>query len=283
MSTIYHRDTGTIEQTAEYRAGTLHFLYHTAIGRILLNLIVARPWFSRLRGVYQKSRFSQKDIEPFAKKHGISVEDPERFPSFNDFFIRKKEIVARDFDAQEFLAIADGKMRYYPITSNLKLTIKNSVYDLEDILADHDLAHRYENGTCIVFRLTVDDYHRYHYIDNGQLRSHKHIQGKLHTVRPVSEKYKVYAHNTREVSLLDTEHMGEVVQIEIGALLVGRIVNHPKTTFCKMEEKGYFEFGGSTIVLLVNKPVRFDDDIVRMNTAEIETAVRAGERIGIIC
>jgi phosphatidylserine decarboxylase len=50
-----------------------------------------------------------------------------------------------------------------------------------------------------------------------------------------------------------------------------------------MEEKGYFEFGGSTILLLLNRPVQFDEDIATMNKAGAEIQVRAGERIGILC
>jgi phosphatidylserine decarboxylase len=50
-----------------------------------------------------------------------------------------------------------------------------------------------------------------------------------------------------------------------------------------MQEKGYFEFGGSTIVILMNKHINFDPDIAAMNAKGIETKVRAGERIGTIC
>ena len=283
MSQIYHRDTKTIENAPEYQAGLLHFLYETALGRVMLHLMVARPWFSKLRGIYQNSRLSRRDIAPFIEKYGVSVENPQQFASFNEFFIRKKEVTAESDDSSVLMAVADSKLRYYPITDDLKLSLKHSVYDLTDILEDAELAERFRGGTCIVFRLTVDDYHRYHFVDDGKLIFQKQIPGLLHTVRPISEKYKVYTRNARSVSLLSTDHFGEVVQIEVGALLVGKIVNHPCTTFRKLEEKGYFEFGGSTVVLLLNKPVQFDDDIVRMNASEIETKVRAGERIGILC
>lgn len=280
---IYNRETQQLEKEVEYGAGKLDFLYNTLLGRILLSLVVARPWFSKLRGGYQKSKASKKDIAPFAEKYGIKVDNLNSFGSFNDFFTRKKEIVYRDFNPRELRAVCDGKMRYYTVSDTMQLKIKNSIYDLEDILEDEALADRFKDGTCIVFRLTVDDYHRYHYPDNGRLVSRKRMKGKLHTVRPISEKYKVYSRNTREVSLLETESMGEVLQIEVGALLVGKIVNHNSESFLKMQEKGYFEFGGSTVILLFNKPLVFDDDIVKMNSSGVEIKVRAGERIGIIC
>ena len=205
------------------------------------------------------------------------------FRSFNDFFTRKKTVSAQMADPRALLAVADSKMRYYPITEDLQLKIKNCVYDLPDILEDERLAARYRGGTCIVFRLSVDDYHRYHFLDDGKLAATKRIKGVLHTVRSVSEKHRVFARNTRQVSVLETAHLGQVVQVEIGALLVGKIHNHEKDTFTRMEEKGYFEFGGSTIVLLLKSPVRFDEDIANMNDAGIEAQVCAGERIGIIC
>ena len=49
----------------------------------------------------------------------------------------------------------------------------------------------------------------------------------------------------------------------------------------KGEEKGYFEFGGSTIVLLLQYgKVRMDSDLIENSENGYETIVRMGERIG---
>ena len=78
-------------------------------------------------------------------------------------------------------------------------------------------------------------------------------------------------------------NLGKVIQIEIGALLVGKIINHNNKTFIKGQEKGYFEFGGSTIVLLLKEnTVILDDDIIKYSQQGIEVKVSAGEKIGII-
>lgn len=281
---IYDRKEQCLKAETEYRQGTVAFLYETVPGRVLLRLAVS-PWFSKLWGVYQKSPLSRRKIRPFIQKYGVNIDETEvdKFRSFNDFFTRKKAVAVQTDEPYALLAVADSKMRYYPITEELQLKIKNCVYDLPDILEDERLAAQYRGGTCIVLRLSMDDYHRYHFLDDGKLVASKRIKGVLHTVRSVSEKYRVFARNTRQVSILETAHLGQVVQVEIGALLVGKIHNHEKDTFTRMEEKGYFEFGGSTIVLLLNKEVRFDEDIANMNDAGIETQVCAGERIGIIC
>ena len=280
---IYDRQAKSLIAQEEYRQGAAKLLYGTAPGRIVLRLIVS-PWFSKLGGMYQKSFLSRRAIRPFMEKHGISLPeaDVKQFRSFNDFFTRQKPVAAQTDNPNALLAVADSKLLYYPITEDLKLKIKNSVYDLEDILEDKSLAEAYRGGTCLIFRLCVDDYHRYHFPDDGKVLSVKHIKGQLHTVRSISEKYRVYARNTRQVSVLETAHLGQVVQVEVGALLVGKICNLPVETFSKMDEKGHFEFGGSTVVLLLNKPITFDADIAEMNSKDIETQVRVGEQIGVV-
>ena len=110
------------------------------------------------------------------------------------------------------------------------------------------------------------------------------IAGELHTVRSISEKYNVFSRNSREISILRTEHIGDVAQIEVGALLVGAIKNNEKEQFVKGEEKGYFEYGGSTIVLLFEEGrISLDEDIIEQSKLGIETKVSIGEKIGVIC
>jgi hypothetical protein len=61
-----------------------------------------------------------------------------------------------------------------------------------------------------------------------------------------------------------------------------KIHNHEKQNFKRFEEKGYFEFGGSTVVLLLNKNIKFDSDIIEANNLGYEVKVCAGESIGHI-
>ena len=282
---FYDRQTKQLIEHVEYKQKTLHFLYNTTCGRILLKLFIARPWLSRLYGLYQKSKLSQKDILPFAKKYNIQIDEEyiqAKYMCFNDFFIRHKTINTEYNSANFLISPADSKLNIYHIDSELSFAIKNSIYNIEDLLQDKNLANDFKGGYCLVFRLCVDDYHRYHFIDDGRLISHKHIKGELHTVRPISEKYNVYTRNTREISILDTNNLGRVVYVEVGALLVGKIHNHEKQNFKRFEEKGYFEFGGSTIVLLLNKNIKFDSDIIEANNLGYEVKVCTGEPIGQI-
>ena len=79
----------------------------------------------------------------------------------------------------------------------------------------------------MIFRLEVDDYHRYIYIDDGRKSGNRRIKGKYHTVNPIALEFAdIYKENTREYTVLHTDNFGDVVQAEVGAMMVGRIVNH---------------------------------------------------------
>ena len=83
--------------------------------------------------------------------------------------------------------------------------------------------------------------------------------------------------------MLDTENFGKAVQCEVGAMMVGRIVNYHGTAEVKRgEEKGKFEFGGSTIVVLTKQGAMIPDEEFLINTAgNKETKVKCGEKIGV--
>ena len=143
--------------------------------------------------------------------------------------------------------------------------------------------NEYKDGYALVFRLSTDNYHRYCYIDSGSKTDNYYIKGVFHTVQPISLKnYNFYKTNSREWTVLNTKNFGKVIDIDIGALGVGRIKNnHKDYEFKKGEEKGYFEFGGSTIVLLVKKNIiNIDKDIMENSLENIETIVKYGEGIG---
>lgn len=98
----------------------------------------------------------------------------------------------------------------------------------------------------------------------------------------VVNNHPVFTQNTREYTIMQTENFGTVVQIEVGACLVGKIVNHVEAgRIYRGIEKGMFRFGGSTIVLLMKKgsvklPERYFEDTAN----GIETDVKYGQAIG---
>ena len=242
----------------EYKDDTplLSFLYRTVLGRILLKGLAA-PWVSRLAGCYLNTKFSKCHIPRFVEKNRVDLSQCQKqtFDSFNDFFVRELTGDARpvDHDPQSLIAPCDGLLCAYPITPDTKFAIKGRTYCVEELLGGDPQSERYQNGLCLVFRLCVNDYHRYHYIDSGHKTENHFLPGKLHTVRPIAMRaVPLFHENSREYTYLHTDHFGVVAQIEIGALLVGKIQNnHGVSTFQRGAEKGKFLFGGSTVVLLL--------------------------------
>lgn len=264
----------------------LKALYSHVIGRCVLKVLTL-PFITSFGGAYMNSGFSRRKIKPFIQKNNIDMSQYviEDFKSYNDFFTRKikegKRPIALDKNA--LISPADSKLMCYSVDEELILNIKDTRYKVEELLENKELAKQYKEGTCLIFRLTVDDYHRYNYIDNGYKEEDIYIPGRFHTVNPIAnDYYPIYKQNSRSYSLLHTENFDDVIYMEVGAMMVGRIVNHPLAQYKKGEEKGYFEFGGSTIVLLLKKDiVTIDADIIENSAKNNETKVRLGEKIGI--
>lgn len=261
----------------------LNFLYNNSLGRIILKLAV-NPTISKISGIYNDSKISRKKINKFIKTNNIDMNDfiKEEYENFNDFFIRKIKENKRPFlsNKNNFISPADSKLTVYKITDDLKLTIKGSTYKLNDLINNEEDLKEYKNGHCLVFRLSVDDYHHYCYPDSGTLLKKNFIKGKLHTVRSISSEYEIYKTNQREYSILKTDNFDEIIYIEVGALMVGKIVNSDKEKFNKGEEKGYFKLGGSTIVILVKDNIMtIDEDILEQSKDDIEVLVKYREKI----
>ncbi len=261
------------------------FLYRTRLGGVFLRLFSSR-FLSRIAGAFLDSPLSKPMIKRFIKKHSIRTEDylPEKYKSFNDFFTRRINPELRPFDPSPtaLCSPCDGAVSVYPLTREGTFRVKGFDYTLETLLGSRELAEKFLGGICVVIRLTVSDYHRYHFFDGGRAEESKFIAGKLHTVRPAAlEKRRVFAENCRSVTLLHTEHFGDAVMVEVGAMFVGRIVNEACTEFARGQEKGRFEFGGSTVILLLGAgKAELDGEFYENTQAGRETLVRCGEKIG---
>ena len=283
---VYDRRQRRCTVEKQYGGGAVEFLYETAAGRLLLWLFVSGRLFSRLCALRDRLPSSVKRIRPFIKEYRIKMSDfeAERYRCYADFFTRRVKRSARPIDGSRgsFVAVADSKLSCYEIDDSLCLEIKGGKYTVGELIGDEKLARVFAGGTALVFRLTVDDCHRYCFPSDGRLISRRRINGRLHTVRPIAQKrYRVFSENSREIALLDTDMFGEIIQLEVGALLVGKITNNSMASFKKGDEKGFFELGGSTCVLLLKRDaVRIDGDILAHSAAGIETRVLMGERIG---
>ena len=265
----------------------LKFLYNHKTGRMILRPLISRP-VSKLSGKFLDSRLSMILIEPFVIKYRIDKTDylPDDIESFNDFFCRRIKPGLRPISREKMSLIApsDGLLSVYRINDGTVLGVKQSRFTIDRLLRDKKLAAAFCNGYVLVYRLCVNHYHRYIYFDSGKKYKDRRISGSYHTVRPVAlEKVPVYIENTRAYSVIDTDNFGRCVQMEVGAMLVGRIVNESPDPgrIIRGEEKGHFEYGGSTIIVLIPEGrVKLREDISESVDTGTEIPVIMGEAVG---
>ena len=262
-------------------------LYNTAYGRCILKVLTA-PVISKACGLFLDSPLSIPLIKPFIRANAIDMSQyfSDGFKCFNDCFARRAKPGKRAFDndPNAFCACCDGFLTVYKIEGDTVIPVKKSMYNIPRLLHSRKLAKRYDGGYCLVFRLCVDNYHRYAYFDDGRKGDNHFIAGKLHTVRPVAlEKIPVFTENCREFTVMNTENFGKVTQMEVGAMLVGKIKNlHGRHVFRRGQEKGCFLYGGSTIIQLFEKDrLILDDKILKASMNGDETPVMMGEKLGV--
>ena len=264
----------------------LEFLYQTILGRVILK-ILTWPMLSGGIGRFMDSRLSEWIIPDFIQKNNIDMSEyqVEEYRSFNDFFCRRIRPELRPIDARKDVLIApcDGLLRVYPIQDDRVIPVKESHYRISDLLRDRELAQKYHDGTCLVFRLCVHHYHRYCYPDSGIKTRNIYIPGVLHTVRPVAlREVPVFTENSREYTMVCSDHFGDIIQMEVGAMLVGKIDNyHAEALVSRGEEKGRFLYGGSTIILLLEKgAAEINSEILHATENGQEMEVKMGQAIG---
>ena len=264
----------------------LKFLYRNALGRVILKLLCAR-WVSRVCGAFLDCGLSKPLIKKFVKSNGIDLSqfESDGFRCFNDCFCRKIREGGRpiDRDPDALISPCDGLLSAYRIERDTVMPVKQSAYTVQSLLANDPIYERFLGGTCLVFRLCVDHYHRYAYPVSGEKGENVFLRGELHTVRPIAlESLPVFVRNCREYTVMESDRFGTLLQMEVGAMLVGRIKNLHGA--CKIErgaEKGMFLYGGSTIILLLEKDrVSLPEAFFEHTEQGLETPVRMGERIG---
>jgi phosphatidylserine decarboxylase len=272
---------------------SLVFLYKHKVGKLVRRLC-NKKWMSTMMGWYNNSRISARKVKPFVKKHNIDMEQfvvpPGGYRSFNDFFTRKLKPRSRSIDKgkREVISPVDGKLLVFPrITKELRFYVKSHEFDIGGFLQSEELEQKFRNGVMMVFRLAPKDYHRYHFPFDCVPSDVREIGGGYDSVRPVVYQagYQPLMTNKRRVTMLRKGICGETALVAVGAMGVGRMVEvyHPESEAKKGDEIGYFEFGGSTIVLVFQagkiKPLA---NVVVRSQQGVETPVKMGEAVAKI-
>lgn len=287
---VFNRKTNKIQIEKVYGEKLLHFIYNGSFFSKLILFFTSRfTLFSFFYGIWQKSFFSKKKIKPFIEKFEIDSSEFEKkiedFSSFNDFFIRKLKREKRPIDQDENHIILPADARYLIFPNvNKSFFVKEKKFDLFSFLKDENLAKQYEKGSLVLARLNPTDYHRFHFPIDCYPSTPKLINGYLYSVNPIAIKknIKIFYENKRVLTSLKTKDFGNILFVAVGATNVGSIhLTFTKNNhYRKGEEMGYFSFGGSSIVLLFEKEIAFEEDLIQNSLKGLETKCSFGEILG---
>jgi phosphatidylserine decarboxylase len=288
---VYNRQSKVLEEEEVLERRLINLFYGTFLGRYFCSLFLTWRPLSNLYGRLQNRPRSLRKIDRFVGKCRINTDEfevpPAGYRSFNDFFTRKVKAERRSIhpDKRILISPADSRLLAYPIKEDTVYPVKGVTFTVEELIADRSTASAYHGGLCLVFRLAPSDYHRFCYIDDGEHEAVNSISGNLHSVNPIAIRcnLKIFQKNYREYCILKTKNFGEVIEVEVGALLVGKIHQNLRGggRFFRGQEKGYFEFGASTIVMVFKPSVAaIDEDIDDHSRRGIETRVQYGSAIG---
>ena len=231
---------------------------------------------------------SRHKVQPFIEDYELDAAEfadaPESFGTFNEFFYRRLKPEARPIAESDVVFPADGRhLAIADISETDGFWVKGQRLDLVTLLGDADLAGKYAKGGMLISRLCPVDYHRFHFPVGGIASVSRLINGPLSSVNPIAlrRNLAILWENKRVLTEIATESLGTVLMLEVGATCVGGI----EQTFepgevGKGSEKGYFKFGGSmTIVIVEPGYVTFADDLLEWSRQQIEIYARMGDRV----
>jgi phosphatidylserine decarboxylase len=268
-----------------------HPTYESNPTRSLTQWVRSQPLFDQLDAAYQHTRYSSRKIDPFIRKYHINMDEFERvsYRSYDDFFIRRFRRGVRAFPSNPSEMGAFAEARYFgwnKLETDQQFPIKGYSLNAERILGSAEWAAPFVGGPIILARLAPVDYHHAHYPDEGITLRDSRIGGRLWTVNwhALQNKPDILFKNERYISILETHNFGRLAFVEIGALTVGRIVqvHRVDAPFKRCDEKSFFHFGGSAIVVFGEaRAWRPSDDLLKHTSEGVETFVRLGETIAV--
>lgn len=287
---FYNRYSGEMETEQVYGESFLKWAYGNPLGKIALHSFVKRPAFSRWYGKRMNQPSTQCKVAPFIDDYALDTsefaESPESYATFNEFFYRKLKADARPIASTEVVFPADGRhLGFANIDDIPGFFVKGQSFDIHQLLADSELSSSYRGGSLVLSRLCPVDYHRFHFPVTGTPDKTRLVNGPLFSVSPIAlaRNLAYLWQNKRTITRIQTEKMGTVLMLEIGATCVGSIEQTyaADQAIDKGAEKGYFAFGGSsTITVFEPGVVKLADDLIDNSLKQIETYARMGDAMG---
>lgn len=208
----------------------------------------------------------------YAKAYGVNLEeaDPEQGPyeSFDAFFTRRLRRGARVVEDVSLVSPSDGRLvAAGDVTPDGSIVVKGRPYDVAELCGSRDQAQQYRGGEYAVIYLHPRDYHRVHSPVDGAVTQVRSMAGDLFPVNAIGERHvpRLFVRNQRVNIVVESEALGTVSVIMVGATIVGRITTtalggdrtpvgehpiNPPLAVRRGDELGTFHLG-STVVLLL--------------------------------
>ena len=302
----FNRYSKKVEKEKIMGAAFIKFLAGNRLGKAIVNK--AGTKISDVMGAMNKLPPSARKVGSFVKDYNISILEyivPNikssktlGFKSFNDFFIRPLKRGFRENKYPKYfknksslIAFADARyLGFGKWTSKDRVPVKGHQVKVMEILGKRGLEYKdiFEGGPMVIARLAPVDYHRFHFPAGGKIVATWDEGGPLYSVSPLalSRKTDILFTNKRRITIVDSPTFGHLAYVEVGATGVGAMIDTFKTKrgkkFKKGDEKGYFEFGGSTIVLLgdISGKWKPDSDLLKLTKKGMELFIEYGDSLG---
>lgn len=290
----FNRYTNQMEVEKVYGDSAINFLYDNPVGKIVSG-VVTSSIVSCIYGELQSMNFTKNKVPGFVKDFNIQMDDylpsdgrslDDPYGSFNEFFIRRFKDGKRPFNSSEDEMSAFAEARYFgyeSIKDDETIPVKGKYLNSKELLQNEKWEKVFQDGPLLLARLCPVDYHRFHYPLDGEVIDYYKIGGGYHSVNPIALKKKndIFSTNIREVTILNTQRFGKLAYVEVGATMVGRIVQSGDLkSFKRGDEKGYFLFGGSTVIVIGEKGKWSPDQDILDNTKNsIETYIHLADKV----
>ena len=236
---------------------------------------------------------SAEGIDTFREDPEFKIEDyyeaPGGWRTFNQFFARHVKPGKRPIEG-----LCDDDVVTSPADSTFKdqydiekegeaaIEVKGVEWDIAELVQDSGYTEEFAGGTFCHMYLSVHDYHRYHTPVRGEVLDTDIIDGRysLDVVKNDDGNLDTtdgdtYQFNQERGLIIYDSPVGLVGMLPIGMGIVSSIelLVEEGVEIQKGDEAGYFQFGGSDIILL------FEEDAVDI-TAEPGEHNLMGEKIG---
>jgi phosphatidylserine decarboxylase len=194
----------------------------------------ARTTGNRAAGKKEATPASRTRIKQFVAYH-INMKDFEpsgidAYSTFEDFFVRRHKPGSRPVhepdDASSAVVVADSRVVVYEaLAESKKIWIKGEDFSITNLVMDNKIGPQFGDGPVASFRLSPQDYHRYHSPVSGRIKVFMSMPGDYYEVDPLAIRsgMDILTRNARDYVVIDTEEFGEVLFVAIGASQVGTV------------------------------------------------------------